>query len=176
MPCRSSSRFSRFGAGIVAGDTGIALHNRGSLFSLRSGHPNLLAPGKRPFHTLCAGHGPEGQASMAVVRRHGRRHAAAGSRAGASQPDRFGMNVQDAGEAPRFMHSAAGLALESAISRETRSGLDARGHSLVTRSACSAASRGFCIDPRRQVSYWGIRIRGRTALAIGSRTSPSTSA
>jgi len=37
------------GSGIVAGDTGIHLHNRGALFSIDNGHPNLMEPGKRPF-------------------------------------------------------------------------------------------------------------------------------
>ncbi|WP_435124340.1 gamma-glutamyltransferase [Halobaculum sp. D14] len=47
-----NSRFAGFGSGLVAGDTGIALQNRGSSFSLDPEHPNSLAPGKRPFHTL----------------------------------------------------------------------------------------------------------------------------
>jgi gamma-glutamyltranspeptidase/glutathione hydrolase len=47
-----NSRFAGFGSGLVAGDTGIALQNRGASFSLDSDHPNSLEPGKRPFHTL----------------------------------------------------------------------------------------------------------------------------
>jgi gamma-glutamyltranspeptidase/glutathione hydrolase len=47
-----NSRFAGFGSGLVAGDTGIALQNRGSSFSLDPEHPNSLEPGKRPFHTL----------------------------------------------------------------------------------------------------------------------------
>jgi gamma-glutamyltranspeptidase/glutathione hydrolase len=47
-----NSRFAGFGSGLVAGDTGIALQNRGSSFSLDPDHPNSLEPGKRPFHTL----------------------------------------------------------------------------------------------------------------------------
>jgi len=47
-----NSRFAGFGSGLVAGDTGIALQNRGASFSLDPDHPNSLAPGKRPFHTL----------------------------------------------------------------------------------------------------------------------------
>jgi gamma-glutamyltranspeptidase/glutathione hydrolase len=47
-----NSLFNSFGSGIVAGDTGIMLHNRGTGFSVEPGHPNQYAPGKRPFHTL----------------------------------------------------------------------------------------------------------------------------
>lgn len=47
-----NSLFDAFGSGIVAGDTGIVFQNRGSAFSLDPRHPNALAPGKRPFHTL----------------------------------------------------------------------------------------------------------------------------
>jgi gamma-glutamyltranspeptidase/glutathione hydrolase len=50
-----NSRFAGFGSGLVAGDTGIALQNRGASFSLDDEHPNSLEPGKRPFHTLVPG-------------------------------------------------------------------------------------------------------------------------
>jgi gamma-glutamyltranspeptidase/glutathione hydrolase len=50
-----NSRFAGFGSGLVAGDTGIALQNRGASFSLDPEHPNSLDPGKRPFHTLVPG-------------------------------------------------------------------------------------------------------------------------
>ena len=46
------SLFSDFGSGIVAGDTGIVLHNRGSSFNLTPGSPNQIGPHKRPLHTL----------------------------------------------------------------------------------------------------------------------------
>jgi gamma-glutamyltranspeptidase/glutathione hydrolase len=50
-----NSRFAGFGSGLVAGDTGVALQNRGASFSLSADHPNRLEPGKRPFHTLIPG-------------------------------------------------------------------------------------------------------------------------
>ena len=50
-----NSRFAGFGSGLVAGDTGIALQNRGASFSLDEADPNVIEPGKRPFHTLIPG-------------------------------------------------------------------------------------------------------------------------
>ncbi|MDI1245986.1 MAG: gamma-glutamyltransferase family protein [Rhodoferax sp.] len=44
-----------WGSGVMAGDTGVLWHNRGASFSLDPAHPNVLAPGKRPFHTLNPG-------------------------------------------------------------------------------------------------------------------------
>jgi gamma-glutamyltranspeptidase/glutathione hydrolase len=49
------SLYEGFGAGVVAGDTGIALHSRGACFTEEPGHPNQLAPSRRPFHTLMPG-------------------------------------------------------------------------------------------------------------------------
>jgi gamma-glutamyltranspeptidase/glutathione hydrolase len=49
------SLYEGFGSGVVAGDTGIALHSRGACFCAEEGHPNCLAPGRRPFHTLMPG-------------------------------------------------------------------------------------------------------------------------
>ncbi len=160
------SVYESFGAGIVAGETGITLHNRGSLFSLRAGHPNLLAPGKRPFHTLVP----------AMVLKDGRPWLSFGVMGGDMQPQghvqvllnlvEFGMNVQEAGEAPRFRHSSAGLALESAISPEARFGLDARGHRIVTTIGAFGGFQGILIDPKTGVMMGGSDPR-KDGLAIG---------
>ncbi|HJR60102.1 MAG TPA: gamma-glutamyltransferase [Vicinamibacterales bacterium] len=160
------SIYEAFGAGIVAGDTGIALHNRGSLFSLRAGHPNLIAPGRRPFHTLVP----------AMVMKDGAPWLSFGVMGGDMQPQghvqvflnmvEFGMNVQEAGEAPRFRHTANGLALESNISPEARFGLDARGHRLVTSIGAFGGFQGILIDPKTRVMMGGSDPR-KDGLAIG---------
>ena len=160
------SIYESFGSGLVAGDTGIVLHNRGSLFSLRPGHPNRLAPGKRPFHTLVP----------AMVMKDGRPWLSFGVMGGDMQPQghvqvllnliEFGMNVQEAGEAPRFRHSSNGLALESAISPEARFGLDARGHRLITSIGAFGGFQGILIDPRTGVLMGGSDPR-KDGLAIG---------
>jgi gamma-glutamyltranspeptidase/glutathione hydrolase len=160
------SIYESFGAGIVAGDTGIVLHNRGSLFSLQPGHPNVLAPGKRPFHTLVP----------AMVLREGRPWLSFGVMGGDMQPQGhvqvllnlidFGMNVQEAGEAPRFRHSAAGLAVESAITPEARFGLDARGHRIISSVGAFGGFQGILIDPQSGVLMGGSDPR-KDGVAIG---------
>jgi gamma-glutamyltranspeptidase / glutathione hydrolase len=160
------SIFENFGSGIVAGETGIVLHNRGNLFSLASGHPNLLVPGKRPFHTLVP----------AMVMKDGRPWLSFGVMGGDMQPQGhvqvllnlidFGMNVQEAGEAARFRHSAAGLALESAISPEARFGLNQRGHSVVTQIGMFGGYQGILFDHTTGVMMGGSDPR-KDGLAIG---------
>jgi gamma-glutamyltranspeptidase/glutathione hydrolase len=149
------SIFESFGAGIVAGDTGIALHNRGSLFTLQAGHPNVLATGKRPFHTLVP----------AMVLKDNRPWLSFGVMGGDMQAQGhvqvllnlidFGMNVQEAGEAARFRHSAAGLALESLISADARAGLTSRGHSIITTPGVFGGFQGILFDQKTGVMMGG---------------------
>ena len=149
------SLYETFGSGIVAGDTGIVLHNRGSLFSLTAGHPNRIAPGKRPFHTLIP----------AMVLKDGMPWVAFGVMGGDMQAQGqaqvianlidFGMNIQDAGEAPRFRHTSDGIALESAFQPEARAGLTAMGHNLIQSKGVWGGFQGIMIDPRTRVMMAG---------------------
>lgn len=149
------SIYETFGSGIVAGDTGIVLHDRGALFSLDAGHPNALAPGKRPFHTLIP----------AMVMKGGTPWVSFGVMGGDMQAQGhvqvlmnlvdFGMNIQDAGEAPRFRHSGDGLALESAFSQEARDGLTARGHRPIRSPGVFGGFQGIMIDPKTRVIMAG---------------------
>jgi len=162
------SIFDTFGAGIVAGDTGIVLHNRGSLFSLDPSHPNVIAPGKRPLHTLVP----------AMVLKDGRPWLSFGVMGGDMQPQghvqallnliEFGMDVQAAGDAPRFRHFSAGLALEDGIPEATRNALAERGHTLASRSGAGTYGgyQAILIDPRTRALVGGSD-RRKDGLAIG---------
>ncbi len=79
------SLFSDFGSGIVAGDTGILLHNRGSRFNLNAGHPDQIAPHKRPLHTLIPAFVMKDGKPCFSLRGHGRRSSGAGTHAGAGR-------------------------------------------------------------------------------------------
>ena len=137
------SLFEAFGAGIVAGDTGVALQNRAALFSTDPGHPNALAPRKRPFHTL----------APAMVLRHGRPWLSYGVMGGDMQIQGhvqvllnlllFGMNVQEAGEAARVRWTGDGVAAETGVSSKARDGLVERGHHLLEIQPGSGGFGGF---------------------------------
>lgn len=132
------SLFKGFGALVVPEGTGISLHNRGSYFSLDPAHPNVIAPNKRPFHTLIA--------SMAF--RDGRPVLAFGTMGGDGQPQTHlqvlsnvfdhGMDLQEAIEAPRWLHGEAGpqtpgarLYLEARFGEDIARELRQMGHDVV---------------------------------------------
>jgi gamma-glutamyltranspeptidase/glutathione hydrolase len=126
------SLYASFGSGVMLPGTGIVLHNRGALFSLEAGHPNVIAPGKRPFHTLSPALALEADGSLAAV---------FGSPGGDGQPQtliqilnnvwRFGMTPQQAVEAPRWrVFGGSRLGVEPGIVSEVRAALGQRGHSL----------------------------------------------
>ena len=159
------SLFADFGAGIVAGDTGIVLHSRGSLFVTDPAHPNHLAPHKRPLHTL----------APAMVCRGGRPWLAYGVMGGDMQPQGhlqvllnltcFGMNIQQAGEAPRARYDPAGVGLEQGIAVATGDDLRRRGHHLIDGLGFGGF-QGVLIDPDTGVLMGGSDPR-KDGLAIG---------
>lgn len=129
-----NSLYMGFGTGIVARGTGVFLQNRGALFSLAPDHPNALAPGKRPYHTIIPG--------MAL--QDGDLWASFGVMGGFMQPQGHfqvlsamlddELNPQDALDRPRFcLTNGTGdslLALEEGIPVETMSRLADYGHMI----------------------------------------------
>lgn len=128
------SLFASFGSGIVVPGTGVILHNRGSLFSLDPSHPNSLAPGKLPYHTLCP----------LLALKNGKPWLAFGTPGGDGQTHTdlqvlhnillFGMTPQQAIDAPRMRRMASGeLRLEDRVPEAVRAALEARGYQARRR-------------------------------------------
>lgn len=124
-----NSIFNSFGSGIVAGDTGIVLHNRGSGFSLEPDHPNRYQAGKRPFTTLIP----------AMLFRDGKLLLSYGVMGGDIQPQGHvqvlvnlverGLNLQEAIDAPRVRYiGGKRVMLEDELTEPVISGLVRLGH------------------------------------------------
>ena len=134
------SNYRGLGSGMTPDGLGFILQDRGELFNLEPGHMNSYEPGKRPFHTIIP----------AFVTKDGKPFMSFGVMGGAMQPQGhvqivvnmidFGMNLQEAGDAPRmrhtgssqptggFMRNGGTLNLEYGFSRETLRALAAKGH------------------------------------------------
>jgi gamma-glutamyltranspeptidase/glutathione hydrolase len=158
------SLHSAFGTGVVMGDTGIIFNCRGDYYSLVRGEANALEPGKRPRSTL----------QSTLVMKDGAPFAILGSPGGDDQVMRtlqtlinvvdFGMNIQQAIEAPRWTTSSfpaspfphtmypGAMAVEARIPEATRDALIARGHKLSVAWPWSLGSNaGIVIDERNGV-------------------------
>jgi len=126
-----NSRFAGFGSGVVAGETGIALQNRGSSFSLDPDHPNRLEPGKRPFHTLIpavAKLGPDDWAAFGVM---GGYMQPQGHVQVLSNVVDYDMPLQAALDAPRWRYREDGtLAVEERMHDGVPTKLVHRGHDV----------------------------------------------
>ncbi len=161
------SNFNGFGSGHVPGSLGFALQNRGSLFALDPNHRNRLEPGKRPFHTIIPG----------FVTKDGRPWLSFGVMGGDMQPQGhvqvltdmidYGMDVQSAGDAPRWRHlgsseptgeparGGGSVALESEIAPEVRKALENKGHRLTTSRGGFGGYQAIRIDLERGILMGG---------------------
>ncbi|WP_138936160.1 gamma-glutamyltransferase family protein [Roseovarius arcticus] len=125
------SIFHGFGSGIASEKFGILMQNRGSGFTLKEGHPNELAGGKRPFHTIIPG----------MLRKNGRTVMPFGVMGGGYQPcgharivsnlADYGMDPQTAIDAPRAFADGKELRVERGYSDAVRAELSDLGHKVV---------------------------------------------
>ncbi len=158
------SNYMGFGSGVVVADCGFGLQNRGSSFALEPDHANAYRPGKRPFHTIIPG--------FAISDRNFR--LSFGVMGASMQPQGhvqvltniidFGMNVQAAGDAPRFRHEGSSeptggalmddggsVELESGFAAAAVAGLAERGHRIVTGRGGFGGYQAILYDPERGV-------------------------
>jgi gamma-glutamyltranspeptidase/glutathione hydrolase len=155
-----NSLYHGFGSGMVVPGTGVCLQNRGAGFTLEPGHPNTLAGGKRPYHTIIP--------SLAL--RDGRLWLCFGVVGGFMQPQGHlqvlvnlidhGLNPQSALDAPRFRVDELGgprVMIETDVPLRTRKALAAMGHTVQPEAASGVTFGGgqvIAVDPESGV-LWG---------------------
>jgi len=142
------SLYSSFGSKVTVEGMGFALQNRGAGFTLDPKHPNVLAGGKRPYHTI-----------IPAFMEKGDDHIGFGIMGGAVQPMAhaqfvsnyvdYGMSLQEALEAPRFFKNNApgcDVYIESRVPEQTLQQLSERGHQIrIGREYVETMGRGQAI-------------------------------
>jgi gamma-glutamyltranspeptidase/glutathione hydrolase len=155
------SNFASFGSGVVAEGTGFSLQNRGALFTLDRSHPNVLAPRKRPLHTIIPafmrGGGPRRLTmSIAFGIMGGWNQSQAHAQFVSNVVD-HGMNIQAALEAARLTKlsfDGNDVAIERRIPDAAQQDLVARGHELdVQGDFCSLMGGGQAVQRTAGVNY-----------------------
>ena len=160
------SNYAGMGSGLVPDDLGFMLQDRGALFTMEKGHPNVYEPGKRPFHTIIP----------AFAMKDGEPFLSFGVMGGGMQPQGhvqvlsnivdFGLNVQAAGDAARYRHYGSSsptgeamegrgtLRVESGVPDEVVRTLRGRGHDVSVGSGGYGGYQAIRWDPEEEV-YWG---------------------
>ena len=141
-----NSLFSIFGSGVVAGETGIMMQNRGSGFVLKEDHLNCIAPGKRPMHTIIPAMAYRGDEPILCFGVMGGHYQAMGHSYVFSNWLDFGMDLQEALDAPRFLPKDGRLTVERPIPEETREALRQRGHNVVEAEVPFGGGQMIAID------------------------------
>ena len=159
------SNYGDMGAGLTSDELGFSFQNRGQLFSLMTGHPNVYAPNKRPFHTIIP----------AFVTKDDKPWLSFGLMGGSMQPQGhaqilinmidFGMNLQEAGDAARIRHVGSSqptdqkmnnggrLYLETSINETTREKLRKLGHNVATDTNVYGGYQAIMWDKVNGVYY-----------------------
>ena len=173
------SIYSEFASGMVPDGLGFVLQNRGQMFNVQDpGHANALEPGKRPFHTIIP----------AFITKDGRPVLSFGLMGGAVQPQGhtqivvnivdFGMNLQEAGDAPRMRHSGSSqptgskmtnggtLNLESGFDYQTVRELEKKGHAVAFAVGIYGGYQAIGVDLPNKV-YTGASESRKDGQAAG---------
>jgi gamma-glutamyltranspeptidase/glutathione hydrolase len=147
-----------FGSGVTVEGRGILLQNRGALFSLDPKSPNILAGGKRPFHTIIPAFMEKGDIHIGFGIMGGPNQPLAHAQFVSNIVD-YGMNIQSALEEPRFTKPAAhgcDVTIESRVPETTLQKLSERGHQIqIARPYTSQMGRGNAVlhDSAARVNY-----------------------
>jgi gamma-glutamyltranspeptidase/glutathione hydrolase len=145
-----NSLYYPFGSGVVAGDTGIMLQNRGAGFVLEPGHFNCIAPRKRPLHTIIPAMAYRGDdiLSFGVM---GGEYQPMGHVTVLTNWLDFGLDLQEAIDAPRFMSGGGVVALERPVPQEVLKALQQRGHVVGRTELALGGAQAIYVDAKNGV-------------------------
>jgi gamma-glutamyltranspeptidase/glutathione hydrolase len=172
------SNYYGFGSGLTPPQLGFALQNRGALFTFEKGHFNIYEPGKRPFHTIIP----------AFVTKDDQPWLSFGVMGGDMQPQGhvqilmnlidFGMNLQEAGDAPRIRHlgsssprgdkmaNSGEVLLERGFPPKTIGALKKMGHNLKVQGGGHGGYQAILWDAKNKV-YFGASESRKDGQAAG---------
>ena len=172
------SNYRGMGSGMVPPGLGFMLQDRGELFSLEEGHFNVYEPNKRPFHTIIP----------AFITKNNKPYVSFGLMGGAMQPQGhaqivinlidFGMNLQEAGDAPRirhqsseqptggFMKDGGQLAIEQGFDYKEIRELIKKGHNIIYDLGSFGGYQAIMIDYISKI-YFGASESRKDGSAIG---------
>jgi gamma-glutamyltranspeptidase/glutathione hydrolase len=143
-----NSLFAGFGSGLMAPKSGVLLHNRGQGFVLDAGHPNCIAPKKRPLHTLIPGMAFRNGRVALSYGVMGGQYQAFGHMQFLTRHLDFGLDLQEAMDLPRFMVDpfSGDVTMENGVGDDIRRRLIARGHRISTPAMPIGGSQAISID------------------------------
>jgi gamma-glutamyltranspeptidase / glutathione hydrolase len=141
-----NSLYHNFGSAVIAGETGVMLQNRGAGFVIQDGHLNCIAPGKRPMHTIIPAMAYRGNEPILCFGVMGGHYQAMGHSYVFSNWLDFGMDLQEAVDAPRFLPQHGVLTVERPIPEATREALRKRGHTIAEAETPMGGGQLIYID------------------------------
>lgn len=161
-----NSLFQGFGSGIYAPKSGVVLHNRGMGFKTVPGHPNTIAPGKRPMHTIIPALAMKDGRTVMPFGVMGGHYQAVGHAHVLSEMLDRGRDPQEASNAPRSHAFEGVLRLENTISKEIGADLAARGHRIEWQEKGMGGCQIIQIDWERGVLIGATEAR-KDGFALG---------
>ena len=161
-----NSIFNPFGSGIYVPECGVLLHNRGLSFRFRPGHPNSIAPGKRPLHTIIPGMVCRDGRVVMPFGVMGGQYQATGHVAFLSNVFDRGLDIQAASDAPRSFATEGKLQVEPTASAETIAERGRRGHDVEIQATPIGGCQAILIDEARGALY-GASDHRKDGLALG---------
>lgn len=143
-----NSLFNQFGSGLMAPRSGVMLHNRGEGFVLEEGHPNCIAPGKRPLHTIIPAMLAKDDRVVMPFGVMGGQYQAFGHMQFLTRVLDYGLDVQEAQDLPRYFGDpfTGALQLENGVPQETAEALRRRGYKVERPLRPHGGSQAIWID------------------------------